>query len=308
MIPPHPRLIAITGASGLIGAALCAHFARVGWRVRALQRRPPPNRSIPGVEYFALDLPGSIPSEALHGCEAVIHAAYATRPTRNVDARLVNEIGSQRLIEAARSAGVPRFIFLSTLSARADAPSYYARSKFAVEQLLNPAKDLSIRPGLVLSLDAGLAGRLANAARRGALVPVFQGGRQPVQTIDVVDLCNAVSRAIEMQAAGVLHLAHPEPVTMIDFMREISRAVGGKLRPVGIPAWSVLMLVRSLEWAGIAPPVSSDTIRALLHVQHVDTRPDLQRLGVTLRDARHSFHLFASSGSRSPACAPNDGA
>ena len=102
--------IAVTGASGFIGRHLCARFARAGWPTRALVRRPelyePP---APGIRAFACDLPDRIDPEALRGAGVVIHCAYVTRHTSLEEAARVNDLGTRRLLETSRAAGVERF-------------------------------------------------------------------------------------------------------------------------------------------------------------------------------------------------------
>src|SRR6185436_7196060 len=188
------RTIAITGASGVVGRHLCMHFLRAGWRVRALVR----NASAPAfdsrVETFAIDLPETIDTRAFDGADAVVHAAYATRGGAAEAVRRTNELGTARVIDAARAARVRRFIFVSTLAARADADSYYGRSKKRLEDQLDAARDLAIRPGLVLAADGGLAQRLWSTMRTLHVAPLIAGGRQIVQTVHIDDLCAAFQR------------------------------------------------------------------------------------------------------------------
>src|SRR5205823_9158668 len=146
------RVAAVTGASGLIGRALSAHFAARGWEVRALVRDPAAFGPPPaGVRLGRCDLPDTLDETLLAGADAVLHAAYATRERDRERARRVNEDGTRRLLEASRRAGVPRFLFVSTVAAHPEAPNYYARSKYALESLCDPGRDLVVRPGLVLA-------------------------------------------------------------------------------------------------------------------------------------------------------------
>ena len=123
------RAVVLTGASGLVGRALSAHLAARGWEVRALVRDPAAFGPPPaGIRVGRCDLPDTLDEALLAGADAVVHAAYATRETDRERARRVNEDGTRRLLEASRRAGVPRFLFVSTVAAHPDAPNYYARS------------------------------------------------------------------------------------------------------------------------------------------------------------------------------------
>src|SRR5262249_61101138 len=75
------KVVAVTGASGFIGGALCRMLAGRGWEVRALVRSPERFTGAPGVRPARCDLPDSIDETALAGAAAVVHCAYATRAT-----------------------------------------------------------------------------------------------------------------------------------------------------------------------------------------------------------------------------------
>lgn len=93
------RTVAVTGASGFIGGALCRTLAARGWEVRALVRQPERFAGLPGARTFRCDLPDSIDEGALAGAGAVVHCAYATRETDLDRARRVNEDGTHALLE-----------------------------------------------------------------------------------------------------------------------------------------------------------------------------------------------------------------
>jgi nucleoside-diphosphate-sugar epimerase len=121
-------LIALTGATGFLGRYLVRHLAAGGHRLRSWYR-PDSDRS--GLEHSAaaIDwLPGQLgdPSAAaqlVHGVDAVVHAALLWEGPRHsrrrgeVDLETfleANLMGSLRLFQAAHSAGVGRFVFIST--------------------------------------------------------------------------------------------------------------------------------------------------------------------------------------------------
>jgi NADH dehydrogenase len=288
-----PRTVVITGASGLIGRHLCDHFRSAGWHVRALLREPGayPFRQ-PGVEIHRLDLPSHVEQDAFVGAAAVVHAAYATRARDAGEARRVNEAGTERVLAQARAVDA-RFVFISSLSAQPDATSYYARSKLALESRLLPQRDLAVRPGLVLAHDGGLALRIWRTVARTHLVPLLDGGSQVVQTVHVDDLCAAVGRAIERGLTGTVSIAEPAGLTMRDLLDALACAARVRALRVRIPAAPVLAILRAAERVGLRLPVSSDNLLGLVSLRAVTTRPDLERIGVPLRDARASIRELA---------------
>src|SRR5439155_16918293 len=111
----------------------------------------PERFALAGVRAARCDLPGVLDESVLSGATAIVHCAYATRTTDMEEARRVNDDGTRRVLDAARRAGIPRVVFISSIIARPDAPSYYARSKHTVEMLLDAGRDLVVRPGLILA-------------------------------------------------------------------------------------------------------------------------------------------------------------
>jgi nucleoside-diphosphate-sugar epimerase len=122
-------LIALTGATGFLGRYLIRHLA-AEHRLRCWYR-PASDRS--GLESFVkqLDwLPGSLgevdaTQRLVDGVDAVVHAAVEWPGPRHSPARSraqtdletflqTNLMGSLRLFQAGRAAGVPRFVFIST--------------------------------------------------------------------------------------------------------------------------------------------------------------------------------------------------
>ena len=287
--------IAVTGASGLVGGALCDALARRGHRVRALTRAPDPRlAAMAGVTRFACSLPEQIDPASLRGCDAVIHCAYVTRFRSMAEAVRVNETGTTRLLAAARDAGVPRFVFVSTTSAHADARSYYGQSKHRLEQLLDPARDLVLRPGLVVSSRGGLFQRMA-AGRPGSswVVPLFDGGAQSMQTIFVDDLCEGAVRAVERELCGSLVLASAERLTTREFFQQVAAFARRRIRFVDVPARLALAMFRAAEALRVPLPVSSENLLGLLSLRYWDSAPDLRRLELEARPLRETLAAMA---------------
>jgi len=292
-----PHTIAITGASGLVGRHLCNYFRRGGWTVRALMRNPDAYPfSEADIERYPMRLPDEIDERALADASVLVHSAWSTRGERGGTrtARRVNEEGTQRLLEAARRLGVPRVIFVSSFSAITGASSYYARSKAAVEEMLDPNRDLVVRPGLVLAADGGMGTRLWEFLARRRIAPLFDGGRQIVQTLHVDDLCNAFNRAISLDLRGSVNVAEPVGLPMRELMALMAREVHVTYREIAVPASLVSSALRVLESIGVPLPVSADSILGLVALRPVPTEADLLRLDIEVHDAHETIALLAS--------------
>jgi NADH dehydrogenase len=291
------KAVAVTGASGFLGAALCRALVADGWEVRALVRDPARYTPPPGARAVRCDLPDVIDESALAGAAAVVHCAYATRETDPEHARRVNEDGTRRLLEAARRAGVPRVVFVSTVAAAADAPSYYARSKHALEGLFDPARDAIVRPGLIIGRDGhGLFQTLLDNMRGLGVVPLFSGGRQPLQTVHVDDVCAAVVRILDRDLCGAFNVAEPDPPTLGAFLQMMAQRLDKRVRFVPLPFAPVLAGVRVLEALHLPFPLRSESLLGLKGLRQVPVADDLRRLDLRVRTASESLAEAMPSG------------
>ena len=128
-------IIAVTGATGFVGQTLLDQAAKAGIAVRALTRREQPPR--PGVEWVRGDLDDQPALRQLcRGAEAVIHVAGVVNAPDAEGFERGNVTGTLNVIEAARHAGVPRLVHVSSLSAREPDLSVYGASKARAEQLV----------------------------------------------------------------------------------------------------------------------------------------------------------------------------
>ena len=283
------RTVAVSGANGLLGRALCEHLAREGFQVRALVRDTAayPWKQ-PGIERFRLSLPGELDPAALKGADVVIHAAYMTRFTNLAEAQRVNEEGTRQLLRASREAGVPRFIFISSTSAHAEAESYYGRSKYGLERELDPARDLALRPGLIIG-DSGLFERMRSTIRKLPVVPVFGGGRQVIQTVHIEDLVRGIQAAIERGVTGTLTIAEPGGVTLRELFLSMAAQLGRRRFILPLPYGPVLLALRLVEKLRLPLPVSSENLLGMRALRHVPSEADLARLGLRARSAAESL-------------------
>jgi len=125
--------IAITGATGFVGKATLDVALHKAMNVRALTRRASPPHD--GVEWISgtLDDTASL-RELIQGCEAVIHVAGLTNTPNPGRFEAANVTGTANMIAAAKEAGVERFVFVSSLSAREPELSAYGASKAKAEK------------------------------------------------------------------------------------------------------------------------------------------------------------------------------
>ncbi|MDZ7629395.1 MAG: NAD-dependent epimerase/dehydratase family protein [Parvularculaceae bacterium] len=132
-------LIAVTGGTGFIGAALIDQLLQQGAHVRALARDPGRLKRAGALEAVAGSLENEKSLEALaRGAGAFLHLAGETHARTEQDYARINVDGARRAAAAAAKAGA-RFVHASSLSARQPETSPYARSKYESERAVAAA-------------------------------------------------------------------------------------------------------------------------------------------------------------------------
>ena len=112
----RPKRLLLTGAAGEIGRVLRPALHGVAERLRSHDLRAIGDAA-PDEEVMSGDLTASGAAEtATEGVDCVIHLAGIPRETGGTAEQILaaNVIGTQRMFEAARQAGVRRFIFASS--------------------------------------------------------------------------------------------------------------------------------------------------------------------------------------------------
>ena len=127
-----------------------------------------------------------------------MHCAYDFGPRRWEDIAAVNVTGSQKLLEAARKAGVESVVLISTLSAFPGCRSLYGKAKLEIESAAQSAGASSYGPGLVYSDNpGGMFGRLVRQVRGARFIPIIWGGKQVQYLLHDEDLGKLVEACLD---------------------------------------------------------------------------------------------------------------
>jgi UDP-glucose 4-epimerase len=144
------RRIAVTGGAGFLGSHLVEALAAAGHTVTVLDRAASPWLPAGARMITAeLDDAGAL-AELVAGQDAVYHlAAFAdlnAARDRPLETAQVNIIGTLRLLEAMRAAGVARFLFASTVYVYSREGGFYRCSKQACESYIEEyGRELGLR-------------------------------------------------------------------------------------------------------------------------------------------------------------------
>ena len=295
--------IAVTGGTGFVGQALL-DAAGPGLPLRALARKPQLPHS--GVAWVAGDLADKAAlADLVEGTEAVIHVAGVTTAADAAGFEAGNVAGTMAMVEACLAAGVPRFVLVSSLSAREPDLSQYGASKARAEQVVK-ASGLDwtiVRPPAVYGpRDDGLF-ELFRAARWG-IVPTPAQGRASL--IHAEDLARLLLALVPGGEAVSHRCFEPDDGrnggwSHYELARAIGWAVGRRPWVLGLSPRLMRLAARGDTWLrgpkakltldrvgymnhadwAVSPAAS---VRASIWQPRIETREGLRRTAVWYRD------------------------
>ena len=229
-------VLAITGATGFVGKRTVDLALAGGHQVRALTRRPQaPREGVVWVE-GSLEAADSLALLA-GGADAILHIAGVVNAPTAAGFVRGNVEGTERMLEAAASTGVRRFVHVSSLAAREPRLSQYGSSKERAEALVaSSGLDWTIvRPPAVYGPGDMEMLDLFKLAKRGlALLP--PGGH--MSAIHADDLARLLI-VLAQTDPGRLILEPDDGVaggwSHEGFSRAVGEAVGKKIRAIALP-------------------------------------------------------------------------
>src|SRR5688572_3893639 len=226
-------MILVTGSAGFLGSEVVRQLAAAGDRVRGVDVADWKGPVPAGAEQRVGDLMDpAVCRAAVEGVDGVIHCAAVQFHSPDIPRfRLEpffrrNPELARKVLEAATSAGVQRFVHVSTDMVygpqqngpmREDAPTHpvgpYGRSKLASESHCVAARErighvTILRPSLIIGPGRlGLMQKLFEMIRTHRSVPMFGPGDNRHHMIAVDDLATACRQALERGPNGTYNIA-----------------------------------------------------------------------------------------------------
>ena len=251
-----PQRIAITGSSGLIGAALVGLLKSEGHTVQRLVRRAP----IAPDEVQWDPKTGFVDLEPLRGVDAVIHLAGAgvgdKRWNKKYKAEILNSrlLGTTAIANAVNELKPQVFISSSAIGwygesgNRAVVESDRVGDDFlaavcreweGAADIATGVRTVKLRTGLVLDPTGGALGKMLPLFRFG-LGGKMGSGKQWWSWITLHDLIRALRFILENPISGPVNLTSPNPVTNQEFTSALARAMH---RPALFPAPAIALKI-----------------------------------------------------------------
>ena len=258
--------VVVTGAAGFIGRAVVRRLAARGDQVVAVVRDPETaaHLAAPTVELVRSDLSDvAALTQIARGADGLIHAAGSYRvgiPASERPAMLDANLGTtERVLDAAIAAGVPRIVCLSTINAygntrgqvvdetyRRDPKdgfgSYYDETKWlaqlaAEERIANGAPIVIVQPGVTYGPgDHSSVGQQLLQAYLGT-APFIALGSLGISPVHVDDLAAGIIAALDRGRPGRTYALGGPNVRLKEAMGIAARAAGHGPPRLNIPNW-----------------------------------------------------------------------
>jgi dihydroflavonol-4-reductase len=271
----------ITGATGFVTANVARLLIGRGDAVRALVRDPGRAGGLAGAELVQGDLASADALRAgMDGVDAVIHGAamYQIGLDRRGHAAMLeaNVRGTAHVLSAAKVAGIPRVVYISTIAVfgnthgqvvdesfrRTDQTytSYYEETKLRAHEVADQFGSEGLP---IVIVQPGQVYGPGDHSGFGGLMAAFARGRLPVQPFPdlglnltyVDDIAAGIVLALDRGAPGRSYVMGGEIVRVADAFSTLGRVVGRHT-----PRWKVPYAL--LELGALAQPSLREVINS----------------------------------------------
>ncbi|HXC98636.1 MAG TPA: NAD-dependent epimerase/dehydratase family protein, partial [Verrucomicrobiae bacterium] len=232
-------------------------------------------------------LGGGISTGQLPQADVLLHCAHDFTLYDWKKIHDINVLGAERLFEAARTAGVNRQVFISSMSAFEGCKSMYGRAKLEIEKRIQSGNVFAVRPGLIYGEHpGGIFGNLVKQTGHSMALPLLGGGRQVLCLTHQEDLCEVILR----HTSGEIP-AGPEPVTAAheqgwafrSILEGLARAQGRRPRFFPVPWRLAWLLIKGGEVCHLPLRFRSDSLVSLMNQNPHPSFEPTRRLGLKFR-------------------------
>lgn len=270
-------MILLTGGTGYVGSHLLARLRRRDEPVRVLVRDPSKYQHLQSgnVELVKGDVTdGASLHSVMAGVTTVIHlvAIIRERPG-GITFQRINYGGTINVVDAAKAAGVGRFVHQSALGAHANPKLPYFDTKYRAEQYVRSSGlDYTIlQPSVVFGEGDEFVNKLADLIRKplfvlpAPIVPVVGDGSTPFSPVYIGDFVEAVVGVLDdpTTIGQTFELGGPRRITYEQMMEELMQVTGIRRFKLHVPVALMKAPVLIMDKVLPNPPVAIEQLKML---------------------------------------------
>lgn len=282
--------IFIAGGTGFVGTAMVNHLAARGHELTLLARSPAAVDAPMGARIVAGDVFNPNLADHMGGCDAVINLVGIIRafPARGITFEKLHVEAARAVVDAARKAGVRRYLHMSANGVRPDGISEYQRTKSRAEAYVKASglDWIIFRPSLIFG-DPGekveFCKQLFLNFRSAPVIPMFGNGNYRMQPVHVDDVARAFGGALEQpETAGrVFHLGGDVAYSYREILNMIFLGAGLQPHPKLPVPWFLARPLVALLGRFPAFPATAEQIDILLEGNTIPENDFKKAFGIT---------------------------
>ncbi|MEO1994158.1 MAG: NAD(P)H-binding protein [Planctomycetaceae bacterium] len=242
--------VIVAGGSGFLGQHAVAELVDRGHQTVVLSRGNRACDDSDNVEHVACDVAaGQLPLDSWQGCDAIVNLIGIKREAAGQTFAAAHVDSTQHLIEAARQAGVQRFVHISVVAARPDQRHTYHDTKWQAEQLVRDSGlDFTIlKPGVIYGPGDDMITHLVKMIRFCPVFPVVGQGTSILQPVSGADVARVIASTLTHdQAIGQTYdVVGPDPMLLREVVRTVAAGIPLNVWILPTPIW----FQRAAVWA-----------------------------------------------------------
>jgi uncharacterized protein YbjT (DUF2867 family) len=267
---PVTGRIFLAGGTGFVGTNLRAALGGRPLRLLVRDASRDPSLASGDVEVVEGDVTdASSLRGALDGCEAAINLVAIIEERGDATFDGVIRQGTVNVVEAAKAAGVRRFLQMSALGARHDPTYRYFEAKWQSERVVQTSglAWTILRPSIVFGPGDGFINVLADLVRKAPIIPVVGSGQTRFQPVSVEEVAASFVAALDdpSTVGQTLELGGPDVFTYEQLLDLIAAKLGKRKRKAHVPVGlmrPVVKLTKPLP-RSLRPPVTEEQLKML---------------------------------------------
>ncbi|MGI0054610.1 MAG: SDR family oxidoreductase [Thermoplasmata archaeon] len=237
-----PRPVLLVGATGSLGGRILRALRQRGHTVRALVRPGSDTSSLPseGVEIVRGDMldPQSL-GPAMTNVSAVVSSAIGYSARKEGDSLRTDREGNRNLVDAARKAGAPRFVFLSILTCdqAPGVPHFWAKKEIEDYLVAQGVAFVALRPGAFLYAPGGGYGQMVRQGLEHGQVYGMTPAGVRITYIAPDEVARAIAMAVDEPRAIGQHidLGSDRPLSGPELAELLGKVLGRPIQAAPMP-------------------------------------------------------------------------